>query len=457
MDPSTLKYGVIHRQFGTIDGVSIVMKQMEMSMRKNLGIPKDNFFFFTGETEFDDPRITVESRIRLDDPINTAMFARFEQGYDGIAPDIERQIEEVASAYERWITEHGLDILIVHNATFPENFMMSLGLSRYYQNSLSKGSKTPLYLLWWHDSYLERAHLMHPAADTRKYLEEGLPGPYVESIININSQQKDIAKTLCSSMEHLRPGITHALTANHTVIPNTTDVFFSGDLKIDEKVRRFKKEFGVCDALNGLGDEKIIYCLQHTRIVERKRIDFALQYCYMLLKRSDKKALYFLVSGHSVYHDDPARKKIEETHRKLAQEHPDLLVILAFSEDFETSLAFDDYPHIFARLPGFATFFSSIEGYGNNLLEVMAHGMVSAVYPYPVFKTDIEPLGFRLVCLDSFEISEESLDLMLSLLKDSAKRKRWINTNAQILRKHLSHDIIAKRIVCALSVPRLHT
>jgi len=129
-----------------------------------------------------------------------------------------------------------------------------------------------------------------------------------------------------------------------------------------------------------------------------------------------------------------------------------------FAEDFDgkTDIKFEEYPIIFAKLRGFATYFSEIEGFGNNLLEVLASGLIPVVYTYPVFVNDIAKQKFKVIALDKFEIEQEAINKTINILRKDRKRKIWVNRNLKILRRKFPHKIIAFKLKRAIIRRRLH-
>jgi len=254
---------------------------------------------------------------------------------------------------------------------------------------------------------------------------------------------------------------------NHTVVFNTTETFIDSydDLMSDKysaRIEKFLDDFKVRKLLKEkrITLSQIVFCLQHTRVVQRKRIDFALRYCFELFKQKIKtgehtKAFYFLVSGHS---GDNSKRMLIKLHRKLCKEYNTSRFFLVFAEDFDgkTDIKFEEYPAIFAKLRGFATYFSEIEGFGNNLLEVLAAGLIPVVYTYPVFKSDIAKQNFKLIALDEFELNLKHIDQTLDILRNDRKRKLWVNHNLKILKRKFGHKIITFKLKRAIIRKRMH-
>lgn len=453
---SKLKYGVIHSQVGFSDGVSIVMKQVERVLTENLDISKEDIVYFVGKSNVKNKRITENEILWDGHKVNRMMLRHFESGYGGgLSEKIELAIWNAREIIEEWIFRNKIDILIVHNSSHPVNFISSIALSRFYRDSIRKHRKTPKYILWWHDSHLEREHFGNPATDVEKYLLEGVPGRFVEHVIFINNLQFTKAQKYLLKINKRYPGFYDRILSNYNVVYNTADTSIDSfkdieSLENNVRLKRFIRDFGIKKFLkrHKLELKDTLFCLQHTRTVERKRIDFALKYCYELLLKDRKesfKVIYFLVSGQSF--GDGSRKKLERLNRKLEREYG-LKLFLVFAEDYylKTKLSFDEYPIVFAKLGGFSTYFSEVEGFGNNLLEVLASGLIPVVYRYPVFKKDIEKYNFKLLMLDDFEIKESDLKETLNVVRNNRKRKKMIDKNLKILKKHFSHDILAMNL-----------
>ena len=458
-----LQYGILHSQFGHADGVSIVMKQIERVMMEKMNIPKKNLHYLVGRSKEKGGHVTIKKEFWMKEPTNQLMVKRYQKGYGGdYSSEIEPALQHAQNIITDWIKKKNIEVIIAHNTCHPVNFIMSVALYRYYRDALKNNERTPKYILWWHDSHLERPHFKNPAPDVQQYLLDGVPGEFVEYILFINSLQFKDAEKYLLQLDEQRPGFFDGMCQNHTVMYNTADRFIDtyDELHSDkyaQRVEKFIEDFKVKELLeeHNVSLKETMFCLQHTRIVERKRIDFALEYCFELLQKLKKtKALYFLVSGHK---DDDSKRKLKNLYRKLCKKYQKKL-FLVFAEDYDskTDIKFEEYPLIFAKLGGFATYFSEIEGFGNNLLEVMASGLIPVVYTYPVFKEDIAKQNFKVIALEDFAITDEALQNTIDVICNSRRKKIWVNKNLKVLSKRFSHDIISMKLKRAIIRERLH-
>jgi len=469
-DISKLRYGVLHSRFGYPDGVSIVMEQIERVLVKNLKVSRNNIFYLVGQSKNKNRRI-IEKNVFVDGDsgglVNSLIKEKFNMGLGGGSSEtVENAINEAKKVITDFVEKKKIDVIIAHNSSHALNLVYAVALSRYYRDCIQKGKKTPKYILWWHDSHLERKHFENPSADINNYLLQGVPGPFVEYIVFINSLQFKQASRYFKRLDKRSPGFYNLMELNHDTVYNTTDVFINKfkDLQEEElsnRVEKFIEDFKIRDLLKkkhqSLND--MLFVLQHTRLVNRKRIDFALAYCYELLsllkKKGKYKSLYFFVSGHSA---DKTRKKLVLLNRKLRKEYNIKNLFLVFGEDYydKTDITFEEYPKIFAKLGGISTYFSEVEGFGNNLLEVLASGLVPIIYTYPVFKSDIAKYGFKTIALDKFNIDMDKLEETVEVISNKTLRRKWVDYNLKVLKKHFAHETMALKLVQAITSKRGH-
>ncbi len=491
--PAKLRYGMIHSLFGDAEGVSIVMKQLEGVLNEKMntpiseqfekifnkkrkpfvskqlskilhlkmGVPKNRIYYLIGKSKVKSKQITESKILWNNHSINLLALENYEKVLSKEHKiKIEKAINIAKNEIEKFVKKNKIDVLISHNSSHPVNFIMSVALSRYFKERRAQGLFVPKYVLWWHDSHLERKSFAKPSKDIKEYLVDGLPGPYVDYILFINSGQWENAKKFFKEVDKKYPGFYKKIEKNHDFVYNTTNTFIDSysDLeknKFGKLVNRFFEDFNIYNLLgnNSLFVEDTLFCLQPTRMVHRKRIDFALKFCYSLLKKLKKKgkykAIYFLVSGH-----DPIgmKKELLELNEKLKTKFKEENVFLVFAEDYDgkTKLGFLDYPRVFAQLGGIATYFSDVEGFGNNLLEVLAAGLPTVIYEYPVYKKDISKSKLKLISFDKFVVDNKRIDKVIKLLSSKVMRRNWINKNLEILRRDYPHSLVVSKLKKAI-------
>jgi mannosylglucosylglycerate synthase len=461
-----LNYAMIHSQVGFPDGVSIVMQQIESVMTKNLGIPKSNIYYLVGKSKNPSPYIKQNKHFWHKSKTNILVNKQYNLGFGGaVSEKIEKAINEAKEAFKIFIEKKKIDVIIAHNTSHPVNFIYSIAISRYYRDQIKKGLKTPKYILWWHDSHLERERYNNPPRDVKNYLLEGVPGKYIDYIAFINKLQFKSAQKYFQEIDSRYKGFYNKLLENKTIIYNTasTPINSINELKKkDNEIRTklFLKDFKIEEILekNKLKFNETLFVLQHTRVVQRKRIDFALEYAYELLSNLDKKgikkAIIFFISGQSGDERGNYKRKLIELNKKLSKKYNTNKFFLIFKENHKTTITFEETPLIFSKLGGIATYFSEIEGFGNNLLEVLAGGLVPIVYTYPVFRSDISKYKFNVIALKEFKISQESINKTIDIIQKEEERLEYGNKNIEILRKKLSHQTIAPKLKRAITKER---
>jgi glycosyltransferase involved in cell wall biosynthesis len=124
-------------------------------------------------------------------------------------------------------------------------------------------------------------------------------------------------------------------------------------------------------------------------------------------------------------------------HRILS--HRDIIVDKKYYNFYEV-------PAIIASYGGIGTYFSEVEGFGNNLLEMAANGLPVIINKYDVYRSDIETLGFRFPSIENCLLTNEFVNEVYEILTDFKVRNRIIHHNLTILKEKLDHKIIAEKL-----------
>jgi glycosyltransferase involved in cell wall biosynthesis len=222
----------------------------------------------------------------------------------------------------------------------------------------------------------------------------------------------------------------------------------------------FMRDIGLEDHLkkNKLSMENAVFLLQHTRIVPRKRIDKAIDLAFLLAKKfkDEKKFIVLLVSGHSGDEQAAYKEFLQARFYEKCEENDNLKVLMFFGEDRIFSCkdivvdkkyySFEDIPSIIASKGGIGTYFSEIEGFGNNLLEMVSQGLPAIINRYEIFKSDIEKYGFIFPAVNDCEITDEAVNECYRLLTDCKYRNKCVRHNLKVLEENLSHKLIAEKL-----------
>ncbi len=475
MNLSKLNIGILHSLIGKNDGVSIVIDQSIQAMVRYMDVSQDNIYFLSA---------LAPARLnKLEDDIfwhkneaNKYILKHYHreppEGFEDFIEDHVTQAEDIIA---KFIDDNHIDLFIVHNASHPTNFVYAIAVGRYFEKLRHQRQYLPRYLLWWHDSHFERERFLHPNPVIKSFLDY-IPGPYAHGIVFINTAQAALARQVYKSHFNHHQDTRRFFSQNTTVIPNTCDIPWSwkrqpshgdGETPLAPPIDNFNKNFfediGLLAELEELGaslDETLLI-LQHTRVVARKRIDYAIDFAFLmherLLNKGCKKATALIISGHSGDEDDAyVNQLLLHFEAKLKQAtHPEGIILL-FAEHrifAEREVIIDkryyrfrDIPGIIARHGGVGSYFSESEGYGNNLLEMISMGLPVLINRYPVYKKDIEPLGFMLPAIEDGQFTGDFLEAAEALVADPQKRAEVVRHNLNVLDKKLNHKVISKKM-----------
>jgi hypothetical protein len=470
MEISHFNIGILHSLIGKNDGVSIVIDQTVRSMVDDLNVELGNIFFLAAHSS---PRFNAETdeifwhKNEAHKSIIRYFSEEAPEWLDSMIHDNALRVKEIIGDFVR---RHSIDLLIAHNISHPYNFITAVGLGYYFEEIRKKGIVWPKILVWWHDSYFEREQFSNPNPVIRKYLKY-LPGTYVDGIVFINKAQIELARRL------FRKYKSHSEDSffrdRAVLIPNTCSIEWNwkdANWKTSHPVeppmnnynQSFLKDIGVTEIVESSGFtlDDAVFLLQHTRIVPRKKIEIAIDFSFELEKRfqkdNRKKCIILLVSGHSG--DEQFRYKEFLTDYYLIKKEacPGSNVFLIFGENRILShrdiivdkkyYSFYEIPSVIASYGGIGTYFSEVEGFGNNLLEMMSAGMPVLINRYEVYKSDIESYGFDLPFIDDAMLTQELIEQAYAILQDPVRRNAMVRHNLEILDRRLGHKVIARKL-----------
>ncbi len=470
MNIKHLRIGIIHSLIGKNDGVSIVIDQTVNAMVKDMGIELGSIFFLAAHSS---PRFNAETNDVFwhKNEIHKTIIETFShEAPDGLEDEIKEKAFYARDVIKAWVKKNQIDLIIAHNTSHPYNFITAVGLGMFIEDLRERGIIWPKQMVWWHDSYFERPIFAEPNPVVKKYLKY-LPGTHVDGIAYINKLQSAIG---LKYLETHKAGKAEAFTEKRTVVvPNTSDIpwdwqknYWEDEIMIappqDNYNDSFLEDVGLIDEIADRGfdliDTKIL--LQHTRIVPRKSIERAIDLAFLLEKKfkanGKKKCIVLLVSGHSGDEQVQYKSYLMEYYDNLCKENPDQNVVLLFGEDCILShrdiivdkkyYNFAEVPSIIAGHGGIGTYFSEIEGFGNNLLEMISAGMPVVINEYEVYKDEIAHLGFELPSIDNCVMTDEMVESAYSLLTNLHYRNKVVKKNLEVLSEKLDHKIIADKL-----------
>ncbi len=93
----------------------------------------------------------------------------------------------------------------------------------------------------------------------------------------------------------------------------------------------------------------------------------------------------------------------------------------------------------------FVTYPSLYEGFGNAFLETIYFRLPLLVNRYPIYKTDIAPLGFKAVEI-SGGVTSEAEKAVIRAMMDPVYRREIIAWNYHLAREHFSYEAVQLRL-----------
>jgi mannosylglucosylglycerate synthase len=468
MDISHLNYGIIHSLIGKNDGVSIVIDQSVNAMVKDLGVGLGNIFFMAAHSS---PRFNAETHEIFwhKSEINKTIVRQFSNEADSSLAELIHENGIIArDIIADFVKRNSIDILIAHNTSHPYNFITAVGLGYYIEELRKQNIIWPKVLVWWHDSYFERAQFANPNPIIKRYLKY-LPGTQIDGIVFINSTQTGLARKIFN--EYDASPKESFFTDRTAVIPNTHDIYWDWKACVwtgnklnfppqDSYNQSFLKDIGLEDMVKsgGFTLKDTLILLQHTRIVPRKKIEVAIDLAFKLAERYARegrhKCIALLISGHSGDEQVKYKEYLEEYFQTKNKSVSNRQVCMIFGENHILShrdiivdkkyYNFFEIPGIVASFGGIGTYFSETEGFGNNLLEMIAAGLPVVINKYDIYKTDVEPLGFNMPFIEDGVLDDALIEKTFKLTTDIAYRNQIVSHNLAILSEKLGHKIISK-------------
>jgi glycosyltransferase involved in cell wall biosynthesis len=214
--------------------------------------------------------------------------------------------------------------------------------------------------------------------------------------------------------------------------------------------REMLKAFGVT------GEDLVV--LQATRIVRRKNIEIAMDVVKEMEKYLDKlgkKRVVLVMAGYAEKRDEGYLETLRKYGEKLRINIVELNGMNNSHNGQEGKRCglMDIYK--FADL---VTYPSGYEGFGNQFLEAVWAKKPIVVYEYPVYKTDIKPLGFEVVSLGdelkfdagsglvsvNHEVIEKCCAQVAEVISNQEIRKNMVEKNFEIAKENFSFEAAKK-------------
>lgn len=211
----------------------------------------------------------------------------------------------------------------------------------------------------------------------------------------------------------------------------------------------------------GLTDDHLLI-LQPTRVIARKGIELAIELVRRLREPAVRARLLgkepVLIISHAA--GDEGLAYLHKLQTLAARVGVPLIYAAdrfgahaGATTEGRPYILWDAYVHA-----DFVTYPSLIEGFGNALLETLYFRLPALVNRYPVYATDIAPLGFDLVEMDAADdptnlaaITGETVEAVIEAIMDPVRRRRMVEWNYDLARQHYSYEAVTPLLARLLS------
>jgi glycosyltransferase involved in cell wall biosynthesis len=415
MSSKKTRIGFVSTRFSGTDGVSMETKKWVKVLR-SMG---HKCFFFAGVSDWESDRSYVVEEAHFDHPeirlLNVDLFDDYRRD-----PSTSHRIHELSHYLKnhliKFIKRFNVEILIVENAlALPMNVPLGLALTE-----LIAEDSIPT-IAHHHDFTWERERYVVSAAED--YLNGSFP-PTLHQIRHV------VINTYAQRQLALRTGVSS------TLVPNVMD-FDNPPKASDGYTEDMRLELGV-----GPQD---CFLLQPTRIVPRKRIEQAIE----LTRRLDMEAS--LVITHHAGDED-------SDYQEYLQHYATLIGVRVLFAADRFAVQRGRSPSgqkIYSledayRQANIVTYPSRVEGFGNAFLETIYYKRPIVMSTYEIFKTDIQPKGFKIITFDDY-IGDDCVRQVKDILEHPEKAKEMVAHNYELGCQHYSFTMLKNRLGALLN------
>ena len=402
--------GFVSTRLAGTDGVSLETRKWA-AVLDTLGY---ECFFFAGESDWPEERSYVVEEAHFEHPeiekVNVDLFDDYTR-----SPETSAAVQSIKVHLKNHLREFvrtfDLDLLIAENAlAIPMNVPLGLALTE-----LIAETEFPT-VAHHHDFAWERSRFKVSAASDYQL---GAFPPILRSVHHV------VINSFGARQLALRTG------ASSTLIPNVMD-FERPPADPDEYASQARP------ALRIKPDEYLL--LQPTRIVPRKKIERAIELSWRL------GANCCLVISHASGDEG-------QGYATYLREYSDALgvrMILAADRighhrgrtvSGETTFSLADI----YQQADLITYPSTVEGFGNAFLETIYYKRPIAMSTYEIFRTDIQPKGFKVITFTDY-IGSETVRQAERILTDPSSTADMVEHNYELGRRYYSMRVLANSL-----------
>jgi glycosyltransferase involved in cell wall biosynthesis len=408
---AAMRIGIVATRLAGVDGVTFESAKWEANLER-MG---HNVRVCGGEVDALRPDARLVPAMHFAYPpaarVTAAAFDP-ESDPEAVRHEVDRLGTQLVPVLDEWVTSQRVDLLIVENAwAVPMQLPLGIALRR-----LVELTGVPA-IGHNHDYWWERERFA--ACVVPDLLEAAFP-PDLPNVRHVSISSLGAA------------GLKQHRNLRSMVIPNVFD-FGRPRPRRNARVRaQLRRELGMKDG--GL------LVVQPTRVVPRKGIELAID----LVSRLDQPDAVLLITspaGDEGLDYLVGLEKLAESlgvglryaADRFAPNHEGKPVAPAHSLN-------DAY-----QAADLITYPSSYEGFGNALVEAVFYGVPVVVNRYPVFMSDIRPLGLRFIEIDG-AITNQTVSDVRNMLANPRRRAAIARHNFDIARNLLGYPYLRRRL-----------
>ena len=420
MSDRPFRIGFISTRLAGTDGVSLEAAKWERVLHE-LG---HECFYFAGECDRESERSHIVPEAHFTHPsiasINQDLFHNAVVRTPQTTNEIHELRAHLKRELRRFVEEHDISMLKVENAlSLPMNVPLGLALTEFIAET-----DVPT-IAHHHDFVWERSRFVVNAA--QDYLHAAFP-PAMPNICHV------VINSYAATELARRTGL------RSTIIPNVMD-FENPPPEADGVAGRVRRSLGLAE------DELLL--LQPTRVVPRKCIERSIDFAHRL--------------------SQPATLVISHDSGDEGNEYAQYLSDYADAIGVRLLLAADRFAHNgnsgasdgdrFTLSDAYhssdlVTYPSRVEGFGNAFLEAIYYRRPLLMGAYDIFKSDIEPKGFRVISIENF-ITPGTVEAALEILGDEDACREMTEHNYDLARECYSFSVLKDRLLILLKQYRM--
>jgi len=408
--------GFISTRFAGTDGVSLEANKWA-DVFEELG---HTCFWFAGELDRKPEKSVLVPEAHFQNPqnqwINSQIYGR--SGRDADVTDLIHSLRSrLKYELQNFIDLFKIDFLVIENAlSIPMSLPLGISLAE-----LISETQIPT-IAHHHDFYWER--IRYAVNGVGEYLRMAFPPnlPNIQHVVINSAARYELARR-------------RSVTA--TLIPNVLDFDNPPPWNLNNS-KAFRTSFGLKN------NDRVI--LQPTRIIQRKGIEHAIElvkglgdsHCKLIISHEAGDEGFEYVEWVKDYaHENGVDLRIARHRISAPWNH--------HGNQFSSDSLWNVYSHA-----DFITFPSLNEGFGNAFLEAIYFKKPLLINRYPAFVIDIESKGFDLVTIDGY-MTKDIVQNVSDILHSPDRRKKMIDHNYRIARRHYSYSILRERLGALLA------